>query len=531
MAIIPTQNKYPDRAGYLGLDTDRNVLVGMSDGILQDMTNSVPESWINVKDFGAKGDGVTDDTQAITRALSVHKNVFIPEGTYIVSDIIYSYGSKIIKGTQNTILKASDTAEFTNHNFITLFQQSNSIIENLKIDMNWKYATPLLISSSSNILIHNCEFYNVSYSGLLSVLNSNNIFIFNNFLHDQSKFDSDPLIGGAAGGINVSSYGDQSSYNIFIENNIIENVGGNGITIYHNPNTSVFNENIIIRNNLISNTENLDGIQIYYFSQYVIIDSNIIENPDRAGIKIDSSQYCTVSNNIIKNCRLGIQLHARGHEYNNNMLVKNNQIYLNNTIDADIGFGITISGEPALNFLANTIDIIDNLIEGIGTKYFSGIDYGLITIGNAKNINIKHNTLKHTPSCGITVRGTIKECVIDSNTFNNCSYHESVNTANIYFASTLDNTESIISNNFFSNFHKHHDAITRNVIEIHAQDVAVLNNVCADWTNPRLFDYFIFEDPANTNNIIENNKFLGRDTVSLYSFATSTRTFNNDYQV
>ena len=69
MAIIPIQNQYPDRAGYLGLDTDRNVLVGMSDGILQDMTNSTPEGWVNVKDFGAKGDGVTDDTQAIQDAI------------------------------------------------------------------------------------------------------------------------------------------------------------------------------------------------------------------------------------------------------------------------------------------------------------------------------------------------------------------------------------------------------------------------------------------------------------------------------
>lgn len=32
MAIIPTQSKYPDRAGYLGLDTDRNAVEVFSDG-------------------------------------------------------------------------------------------------------------------------------------------------------------------------------------------------------------------------------------------------------------------------------------------------------------------------------------------------------------------------------------------------------------------------------------------------------------------------------------------------------------------
>jgi len=99
MAIIPTQNKYPDRAGYLGLDTDRNVLVGMSDGILQDMTNSTPEGWVNVKDFGAKGDGVTDDTQAINAAITYAFNqsitvgwteavptIYIPEGKYEIKE-------------------------------------------------------------------------------------------------------------------------------------------------------------------------------------------------------------------------------------------------------------------------------------------------------------------------------------------------------------------------------------------------------------------------------------------------------------
>lgn len=40
----------------------------------------------NVKDFGAKGDGVTDDTDAINAALRSGKSVvFFPEGTYLVS--------------------------------------------------------------------------------------------------------------------------------------------------------------------------------------------------------------------------------------------------------------------------------------------------------------------------------------------------------------------------------------------------------------------------------------------------------------
>jgi len=38
--------------------------------------------WVNVKDFGAIGDGVADDTAAVTAALATHKPIFAPYGTY-----------------------------------------------------------------------------------------------------------------------------------------------------------------------------------------------------------------------------------------------------------------------------------------------------------------------------------------------------------------------------------------------------------------------------------------------------------------
>lgn len=40
---------------------------------------------ISVKDFGAKGDGITDDTEAFRRALMQEGEVFVPDGMYVVS--------------------------------------------------------------------------------------------------------------------------------------------------------------------------------------------------------------------------------------------------------------------------------------------------------------------------------------------------------------------------------------------------------------------------------------------------------------
>ena len=40
---------------------------------------------VSVKDFGAKGDGLTDDTLSFQQALTTHDSVFIPEGTYLIT--------------------------------------------------------------------------------------------------------------------------------------------------------------------------------------------------------------------------------------------------------------------------------------------------------------------------------------------------------------------------------------------------------------------------------------------------------------
>ena len=56
-------------------------------------TNDVPslpgmETWVNIRDLGAKGDGENDDTKVFKDAISKHKNIYVPQGWYRITETI-----------------------------------------------------------------------------------------------------------------------------------------------------------------------------------------------------------------------------------------------------------------------------------------------------------------------------------------------------------------------------------------------------------------------------------------------------------
>lgn len=95
---------------------------------------------INVKDYGAKGDGITDDTDAIQRACDSGKGVLVPDGTYIISSPI-NIDSISFTMYPQAQLKASDdfNGDFmliftkTEHNWAQMkYLQGGSLNANLK---------------------------------------------------------------------------------------------------------------------------------------------------------------------------------------------------------------------------------------------------------------------------------------------------------------------------------------------------------------------------------------------------------------
>ncbi|MBP1994574.1 glycosyl hydrolase family 28-related protein [Paenibacillus eucommiae] len=99
----------PDRGGIFSYSTnvtpiDNGIVFGASDGNRWIRLGGETQP-VNVKWFGAKGDGTTNDTAQIQAALNGYAAVYMPASTYLVSGLNVSGGRKIYTDGAATILK------------------------------------------------------------------------------------------------------------------------------------------------------------------------------------------------------------------------------------------------------------------------------------------------------------------------------------------------------------------------------------------------------------------------------------------
>lgn len=96
----------------------RQVLGAMSIGLLADALSAgkfdASDVVVNVRDFGATGDGETDDSAAVGRALRSEFRTFrFPPGRYLLSDIALGAKNVFIDASEATYINAGDgTAMF-----------------------------------------------------------------------------------------------------------------------------------------------------------------------------------------------------------------------------------------------------------------------------------------------------------------------------------------------------------------------------------------------------------------------------------
>jgi len=305
------------RNGTLFYDlSDKNLYI-TNNGILDNISSfeQLPEGWVDVKkDFGAKGDGVTDDTEAIQNAINSGKNVFIPPGTYILtSELQMQHNGTIIMGTGR-------------HSTILKFQGCNGIYINGKINIHIYHMeiqgdnTEILVTAETKGIYENnylrwlrVENVHISGFGRAGIYTDNgSIFsIFRNLSFTDNGRNS---VDTAKGSIVLNSTGTFTT-GLNIENVYCQNGAGYGIygsKIAHGKITNFIVEhhsewgyirggsNIVISNSYAeantSNTLTIDDSHLISVGQTYGLTINEVYS----GISFNQRQYTDLNRHRLK---------------------------------------------------------------------------------------------------------------------------------------------------------------------------------------------------------------------------------------
>ena len=309
--------------------------------------------------FGAKGDGVTDDTEAIQKALTFN-NVNISKNYLITENLVLHSNLKVFGG--GTITKKSEFNDsYLNHSIFSCTNSNNIDINNI-----------VLISNSLAISVHGCS--NVNITNL--IINSEKYSI---LISDSEKNESN--------GITIS--------NIKLENNVTI-ISSDGIHI--NGGCS----NIYVTN--VSGTSGDDFIALNAIEgirktiKNIIIDN--IKCSGHAGVRLYGLLNCVIENVSI----------------NNSYINSDNGIRLTNII----GFTEINLNAPTFNNIVFSNCIVDSSIRNVFLSYINGsVTFNNCTFVTSENPNVglfnsSINSSLIFDSCVFNTNSTsfIQDCVI-----------------------------------------------------------------------------------------------------------------------
>jgi hypothetical protein len=278
---------------------------------------------VNVKDYGAVGNGVADDTAAVTAAVTAAagKRLYFPTGTYMISSIVCSSSILILGDGHTSVIKqlASTVAHM-----VTVSGTSTRVtVQNITFDGNTAnqaanstnrslyLASTGTSTAPSSLEVSGCTFINGNYA---------DIYVFTDSILstlDYLTVESCTFLGGSDG--DNTANGDPRY--ISIVRPIIYRITGNTFNFKAAPTgfgrvaIISFQTGVVtdwahgtITNNVITycgkhtdgGSGNLAAISIYSYGECVIISNNVLISSWGGAIsaKFDSEQLVISGNTI-----------------------------------------------------------------------------------------------------------------------------------------------------------------------------------------------------------------------------------------
>lgn len=314
---------------------------------------------VSVKDFGAKGDGTTDDTAAIQAAITATQGssgaLLFTAGTYLVSTLAVTSSLQLLGCGPQSIIKQKAS---TSGNIFSITGAGNNVMfDSLTFDGN--YANQAAQSTNSTIhstaiggtladifslVVQNCEFRDSTYAAV-RVQGDNNPAT-----REVAWIAGNRFINGAAGVDNPGATPDYIPRDIalddaveaWVENNVFESdtapatFGRSAIVVAQTQTATERLTELVIAGNRINRrgcnvSQNLGAIDLYIWAANCSVHDNIIKNSSASAIKWkqNAARLSITNNKIDSQLVAGVALNGNDPTHgsaNDGCIVEGNQI-------------------------------------------------------------------------------------------------------------------------------------------------------------------------------------------------------------
>lgn len=363
------------------------------------------QEFVSVRDFGAAGDGTTDDTMAFQAAMSAVSgggSVYVPAGTYLLSDTISvtsnitvygdGYVSQLkrdisapafdildLKNAQNVsvsgmyingVSKLDNSVAANRYSAIRVWKGAGTAPSNVRIrDITVKYTTngeiqaegyrgAITVQDASNVIVSDCFFYDNCGTCILLQDTSEEIIVTNCIGYGEQS----PYAGGAYYGQGFGSLisGWYTVGHVMVNNCFAGYFGLSNISL-NGPYTTI--SNCVSVGSSLTNINlghNADSVYPIAPSSVSTIYGNVCVAAAFEGIFMANASEVNISNNIVfdngtSSGRAGIKIGWDANyiaNYNNYININNNIV--NNTVS---GPGIQIQSGRNVKISGNIISL------------------------------------------------------------------------------------------------------------------------------------------------------------------------------